>query len=128
MARPTEYNVDVLQRAREYLHQLPEDEAIHSIEGFAQHVGVSRSTIYLWESQKIDQEFSDIVEELREKQAKTLVNKGLKGEFQPSITKVMLTKHGYREGIDQTTNDNDLPSPIINVPRNDSFQEDQQTG
>ena len=46
------------------------------------------------------------------KQADRLLNNGLSGNYNPTIAKVMLTKHGYREGIDNTTNDKDLPAPI----------------
>ncbi len=105
MARPTDYSEALLQKAKDYLHNLPEGEVVHSIEGMAQYVGVSRQTMYSWESQGINKEFLDILEQIREKQAQTLVNKGLEGKFNSSITKVMLTKHGYREGIEQTGKD-----------------------
>lgn len=105
MARPTEYNDELLKKAQEYRDNLPKDESVHSIEGLASYIGLSRGTIYNWESQGANKEFLDIVEEIREKQAKTLVSKGLIGEFNSSITKVMLSKHGYSEKteIDHTT-------------------------
>lgn len=103
MARPTDYSQEVLDKAREYLENLPSDEAVHSIEGLADYIDISRSNIYLWESQEDKKQFSDIVENIREKQAKTLVNKGLKGDFNSSITKVMLTKHGYIDKQDITS-------------------------
>lgn len=103
MARPTDYSKEILKRAQEYADNLPEDEAVHSIEGLADYINISRSNIYLWASQEDKKAFSDIVENIREKQGKTLINKGLKGEFNSSISKVMLTKHGYREGTDVTS-------------------------
>lgn len=95
MARPTIYTEEILQKAQEYLTDLPKDEIVHSIEGLADYINVSRSNIYLWASQEDKQAFSDIVEQVREKQSKTLVNKGLSGDFSAPITKLMLTKHGY---------------------------------
>lgn len=103
--RPTIYSEDILDKAREYLTDLPKDEVVHSIEGLADYIQVSRSNIYLWASQEDKEIFSDIVEQVREKQSKTLVNKGLNGDFNAPITKLMLTKHGYvdKQETDVTT-------------------------
>jgi intein/homing endonuclease len=105
MARPTDYNEEILEKARGYLAQLPEDEVIHSIEGLAEAIGIVRSTIYKWRDEEGKEEFSDILEEILAKQGKVLVNKGLNGDFNSPITKVMLTKHGYREGKELTGKD-----------------------
>lgn len=106
--RPTEYSQEILDKAKDYRDNLPEDEVVHSIEGLALHINLNRSTIYDWRSQEGKVEFSNIVEAILEKQGKTLVNKGLSGVFNSSISKVMLTKHGYREGQDITTNERDI--------------------
>lgn len=111
VGRPSEYCDEILDKAREYLDNLPEDEVVHSKEGLALYIGISRDTIYEWcKSRKEDgtlkyPEFSYIVEQVFSKQGKTLVNKGLENKFNSSITKVMLTKHEYREGIEQTGKD-----------------------
>ena len=103
--RPTIYAKAILDLARMYLDNLPEDEVVHSIEGLADYICVNRDTIYDWASQDDKKEFSDIVEQVRHKQAKTLINKGLDNKFSSAITKVMLSKHGYREGIEQMGKD-----------------------
>lgn len=142
--RPTEYSEEILEKTREYIDSC-EDEQIQlvkqsneqkgyemyenklkvklpSIEGLSLFLKVSRQRIYDWENKF--NEFRDIIEELRAKQAKVLLENGLSGDYNPTITKVILTKHGYREGIDQTTNDKDLPTPILNVlPENNSDTE-----
>ena len=137
--RPTEYNEDILTRANEYL-KLCEDEEVEqekkegwityktkvrlpTIEGLARYLQISRDTLYAWE--KKHAEFSYITEDLRLEQAEKLINGGLSGDYNPTISKVLMTKHGYREGIDNTTNDKDIPTPIANVHRNDSIQEDK---
>lgn len=79
-----------------------------NIGGLAVHLKVRRSTLYEWEREHED--FSDIMEHLRAIQENRLINGGLSGSYNPTISKVILTKHGYREGIDQTTNDKDLPN------------------
>ena len=111
--RPTDYNDEILKKARKYLDKLPADEVVHSIEGLAEAIGVTRPTIYDWESQVDKKEFSYIVEEVRQRQGKTLVNKGLTGEFNSKITAVMLSKHDYREGHEHTGKDGKdlIPSP-----------------
>lgn len=103
--RPTEYSQAILDLANMYLDNLPEDEKLHSIEGLADYIDIARSTIYEWISQEEKKDFSDIVEKILNKQGKTLINKGIIGEFTPAITKVMLSKHGYREGIENMGKD-----------------------
>jgi hypothetical protein len=128
--RPTEYSEKILQKAIEYLDSCEDDEIqqtigmsakgtelfknkvvvnLPTIEGLALHLGIHRDTIYEWEKSKNEDEsfkypeFSDILGKLRAKQANMLINKGLSGDYNPTIAKVLLTKHGYREGIDQTS-------------------------
>lgn len=110
--RPPIYNESFVDRARDYLENLPEDEVLHSIEGLSSYLDIARSTVYKWIGEEGKENFSDIVEKTLNKQGKTLINNGVSGKFNASITKVILTKHGYREGIDTTTNDKDLPTPI----------------
>lgn len=123
--RPIEYSADIITKAQEYLDSCSneEDEFHHtrglksdsfdrilrvklpSIEGLAVHLKIARSTIYEWEQALAEDgkslkypEFSDIIEKLRAKQAEMLINNGISGDYNPVITKVLLTKHGYREG------------------------------
>lgn len=117
VGRPPEYNETYLEKAREYLDAcIDEDEQVltglsvkgtelyrnklrvklASIGGLARHLRIHRDTIYDWE--KKYPAFSDIIEELRAIQEEELINKGLSGDYNPTIAKVLLTKHGYREG------------------------------
>lgn len=116
--RPTDYSEEVVQRVQEYLDLFKNPskdqlEKIPTIEGLSGYLNIARSTLYDWRGQEGKEQFSDIFDKLLSAQANVLINKGLTGEFMPTITKVMLTKHGYREGLDQTTNDKDLPVPIM---------------
>ncbi len=112
MARPTLYSEEIVKEAWSYI-EYSNDELdtkkekvtvrLPTIEGLALHLEISRSTLYLW--QKEHEEFSDIIETLLQKQAQTLVNNGLQGTYNPTIAKVLLTKHGYtdKQEIDQRT-------------------------
>lgn len=115
--RPTEYNEEILKKTESYLESCNDTEEdkehnikrivnLPSIEGLAYELKINKDTIYAWA--KIHKEFSDVIDDLRSKQAKSLLNNGLSGNYNPTIAKVLLTKHGYREGIDTTTNDESI--------------------
>jgi len=131
--RPTEYNEEMLKKAQEYIEMCNDDEIqqtigmsskgtelfknkvivnIPTIEGLAYELKVHKDTIYEW--CKVYKEFSVVIDELRAKQARELINKGLSGDYNPTIAKVLLTKHGYREGIDATTNNKDVGNVLLN--------------
>ena len=94
--RPTKYNATIQKKADEYIKKLPMDEVVHTIEGLADYIDVSRSTVYKWRDEI--EEFSDTLETILRKQAKTLINNGLTGEFNAPMTKMLMNvNHGYRE-------------------------------
>ncbi len=73
------------------------------LEGLALDLHIHVDTIYEW--RKIHAEFSELVSEMLQKQAKMLANNSLMGDFNPMISKVFLTKHGYREGVEHANPD-----------------------
>ena len=146
MARPTIYNEELKEKAKEYISSCNDEEVqqlsglsvkgtelyrnklnvkIPTIEGLASYLDVNRDTIYDWANK--NPEFSDIIESLREKQANALISKGLSGDYNPTIAKVLLTKHGYREGI-ENTGDNGGPMQIdINKMLEKAYGNDEST-
>lgn len=142
--RPSIYNETILEKAREYL-ELCQDEEVEKSKsgrggnefveykikaklptkgGLARYLGVSRDTLYEWSKEY--KEFSYIMEELGAEQEDRLINMGLSGEYNPTISKVLLTKHGYREGQDVTSNDSTLNikfAPIFNGELSNTTQE-----
>ena len=117
--RPTLYSEEMLDKAKEYIAECQDDEIeretktgqmVYKLKpklptrgGLARYLGVARSTLYEWAEQHAP--FSDIMEELGAEQEDRLINNGLSGDYNPTIAKVLLTKHGYREGIEQTGKD-----------------------
>lgn len=108
--RPTDYNEQILIDSWDYISRCSDTFKdnrltvnLPSIEGLAFHLEVSRSTIYLW--QKEYPEFSDMLETLLQKQVNVLLNNGLSGAYNPTIAKLVLSKHGYTEKteVDQKT-------------------------
>lgn len=100
MGRPSLYTPETLEIARRYLtewnttwgHNLP------NIAGLAVVLGVSRETVHAWGRDETKQDFSDILSNLRTLQEHSLVNGGVSGEYNPTITKMILNaKHGYHD-------------------------------
>lgn len=133
--RPTLYGPEILERAEGYL-QYAQDEwetferpqikdgavidsldvrkkvKLPSIEGLAVYLDVTRECLYEWA--KVHEEFSYILEKVKALQAETLINKGLSGDYNPTIAKLILTKHGYTDKQDITSDGKALPTPILN--------------
>ena len=109
--RPTSYSKEILDKAIYYRDNWKEIDPINlipTIECLSLYLRINKDTIYEWIRQEDKKEFSDIYRDIMSRQGNYLINGGLGGTFAPTITKVMLTKHGYREGIDQTTNDKSI--------------------
>lgn len=98
MGRPTDYSEELLADVRYYLKNYEaEGDKIPSVAGLSAYLGIARSTIYDWASQEDKKDFSDILEDILSEQEKVLLNKGLTGDFNSTITKLVLSKHGYSE-------------------------------
>mgnify|MGYP006162671285 CR=1 FL=1 len=62
-------------------------------------MGIARSTLKKWGKDPGKEEFSAILALMKAKQERVLINKGLLGEFNSNIAKLMLGKHGYRNKV-----------------------------
>lgn len=112
MARPTKLTEDMMKKAHEY----KTTRALPTIEDFTLYLQVSRSTVYKWKDE--NNEFSDIVDEILTKQALELIDGGLRGRFNPTITKLILSgKHGYVEKSEVDQNVSGNVSFVNDVPR-----------
>lgn len=109
MARPQEYNQSYTDKAKEYLKNIGKD--LPSIEGLAVFLEIHRSTVYDWKDKFV--EFSDILEKLLALQAEKLMNNGLQGKWNSTITKLILTKHGYSDKTETDITSDGKPIPIL---------------
>lgn len=73
-------------------------EVVPSIAGLACFLGVSRDQIYDWGKRNI--EFRYTLEAIKSAQEVLLVNKGLQGDFNPTIAKLMMANHGYSDKVE----------------------------
>lgn len=104
----TKYTPELMELAHRYLeeYETVHDQAIPSAVGLAKVLKVAQSTVYKWAEEE-DKELSEILGKLKDLQHETLVSKGLKGEFNSTITKLILTKHGYSDKQELTADIND---------------------
>ena len=96
--RPTEYTPELVEKAWKYADGgwKRAGDKVPSVAGLACVLGVRRETCHAW-GKDDDKEFSNILGVIAEKQERELLNKGLSGDFNSPITKMMLSKHGYAD-------------------------------
>ena len=109
VGRPSEL-AECLIKAKEYLLGGYEifGDVVPSVAGLACYLGKSREAMY--EYARKDNEFSDTLEAIKTVQENKLINKGLTGEFNSPIVKLMLANHGYSEkqSIDHQSSDGSM--------------------
>lgn len=92
--RPDTITAEHTKRAEEYADGAwsAQGRVVPTVEGLASYLGVSRQTCYEAE------ELSYTLEKVQRLQSELVVNKGLTGEFNANIGKLILSsKHGYVE-------------------------------
>ena len=115
--RPTLYTKKLVDAAWKYANGGWQEagDPVPSVAGLACEIGVRRETCHAWAKDE-DKEFSNILGEIAAIQERYLVKGGLGGDFNPSITKMMMTKHGYSDRVEQdlTTSDGSMrPTTVI---------------
>lgn len=106
--RPTKYSEEVLVKSLDYLAVFESEkkpdgwrEVVPTVVGLCRFINRSKATVYDWQKHEDKKDFSDILCQIEELQHSYLVNGGLMGEYNPAITKMMLTKHGYSDKVEQ---------------------------
>lgn len=114
--RLTDYSPEIVEKAWEYANGgwIKAGDKVPSIAGLACEIGIHRETCHEWAKDK-NKVFSDILRAIAQKQERELLNNGLSGTFNPPITKMMLSKHGYSDKIesDLTSSDGSMTPQII---------------
>lgn len=94
--RKTLYSEEMLTLANAYIDQFTEmDQVVPTAAGMALSLDVSKRVLYDWAEKH--EAFLHTLDRLNEKQEALLVNKGITGEFNSTITKLMLANHDYAE-------------------------------
>ena len=102
--RPTKYHDGMPDLVMQYLDEYQDmGHVVPSIAGLSIFLNLTRETIHDWITHEEKGLFSDNVRKLMAQQEQALASGGLTGGYNASISKLMLTKHGYS---DKTENDN----------------------
>ena len=94
---------DKKTKALEYIEQFINgyritQDLLPTVAGLAAHLYCSKKTIYNWT--KKDSDFADTIERLEQMQEVALISNGLAGNYNPTIAKLILGKHGYSDRVD----------------------------
>lgn len=104
--RPTLYTNEKHQEAIDYITGYGDHgDAFPSIVGMAVAIGVAKSTLYKWEEDKRGGDlgmFSDTLDQCQDHQERITLNKSIKNEFNPTISKLVLANFGYHDKSDNT--------------------------
>lgn len=105
VGRPTEYNDEILKKSQEYIKSRKDDGKevkLPTLEGLALYLDVSRKSLYNWAEKH--SEFLHTLGIIERKQKEKLIAKGLSGDYNSTIAKLMLSSnHGMKE---RTENEN----------------------
>ena len=114
--RPSQYTAALVKNAWAYVNGGWEvaGDRVPSVAGLACEIGINRDTCYDWAKHE-DKVFSDILKAIAQKQERELLNNGLDGTFNPPITKMMLSKHGYSDRVetDHTSSDGSMTPQVV---------------
>ena len=104
VGRPSKYNEEVQRAAERYIYEYESaGDVIPSAAGLCVWLGISRPTLHEWDRAHPD--FSNTLDAIRSLQEKAALNKGLTGEFNSTIVKLVLANHGYsdKQAVDHTS-------------------------
>ena len=114
--RISDYTPELVEAAWHYANGgwLGVGDLIPSVAGLACEIGVSRETCYAWAKDET-KVFSDILSTISKSQERQLLQGGLSSRFNASITKMILTKHGYSDRVetDHTSSDGSMTPQTV---------------
>lgn len=111
VGRPTKYNPMMLAKAQHYLDTYKDlGDVVPTLVGLALALDVATNTLYNWVAAEVSEEFLSLFMRVEQTQHRVLINNGLSGAFNPAITKMMLTKHGYsdKQEVDHRSGDGSM--------------------
>lgn len=109
--RPSKYSEELIEKAPGYLDTWDKDGSVIPTQaGLALHCGISLACLKQWANDPDKKEFIAILDKVELIQQNLLLNKGISGEFNSNITKLVLGKHGFKE---KTENENKHSHTIV---------------
>jgi hypothetical protein len=96
-----------------------------TIKGLSSFLDVNEDSIYQWDKEGKDKDyegqykeskvkFSETLEKVRKEQHDRLIKMSLSGDYNPTITKLLLMSNfGYKERSDMTTDDKEIQGVVV---------------
>jgi hypothetical protein len=103
--RPTLFTDELMLKAWDYVNGDYETIYAHGIPshlGLCEALGITKQTLYRWRGEDGKGEFSDMLDFCLSRQHNLLIGKGLSGDFNSTISKLVLSKHGYADRVEQS--------------------------
>lgn len=95
--RPTNLTDKVIETANDYIENYETyGDVVPSVVGLCKAINRARSTVYAWAEEE-NNPFSDTLRAINENQERVTINNSLKGDFNPTISKLLLANHGYSD-------------------------------
>lgn len=115
MGRPTKYSAELQEQADRYIHDWSLTDAVPSRVGLCCYLGISKPTSRDWAGQYPD--FSSTLDAVDALQEYVAMNKGITGDFNSTIVKLVLANHGYSDKIqsDHTSTDGSMSPTRIEI-------------
>ncbi len=102
--RPTKLTDELIEQGWDYFDgdepgYVQDGDPLPTVEGLALWLNIGRTAVYEWAKGDDDlhTRFANMLESLQATQARMLISNSLIGKYQPTITKLLLNKHGYTE-------------------------------
>lgn len=123
IGRPTKYNQEILNETLNYIeNHLEFGDLVPSIAGLSCAIDIAQSTLRDWATHEDKAEFSGMLAKVMAKQEKMLLSGGLATadhedvkSMNPTIVKLMLSKHNYSEKTESTVIINPLTEVIAQI-------------
>ncbi len=121
---PTKHTPEVLEKAAQYISTWSKNgDVIPTVEALSSFIGIGRTQIYKWNKDEDKPEITNMLETIKKEQKRILLNKGLTGDFNSNITKLILHQHGLHDKQDK-----DITSQGDKIGFNITFQDGVSQG
>lgn len=99
--RPTKYTPEVQAQSDAYANgvYIERGDGVPSVAGLACYLGINRATLQRWRDKH--PKFRGTLELIEHEQHRVALGKGITGEYNSTICKLVLANHGYSERMSQ---------------------------
>lgn len=121
VGRPTKYNAEMPKKVNEFIAIRASKDYVPTIEGLSLYLRISKDTVYAWGEKH--KKFSYALQNLMRVQGEMLVANGLSGQYNSTITQLLLkNNHGFHDKheIDHTSDGERIGKIEYIVPEDNS--------